>query len=123
MSLNYIDKQWSAMCPPAAFFPVIMTSVILFDLYRGTYRYAISHTVVALLGTLFLWVLCAAKMEFVAYALYFIPILFLVFFMAVLVYDRAANAVTDCYRNGACNSSPAPTCCGKTEQQTSWVVT
>ena len=105
MSLNYFDKQWASMCPPAAFFPILMASVILFDLYRGTYRYAITHTVVAVLGTVFLWVLCAAKMEFVAYALYFIPVLFLVFFMAVLVYDRAANAVTDTYGEGGCDST------------------
>lgn len=105
------------MCPPAAFFPVLMSSVILFDLYRGAYRYAVSHAVVALLGTVFLWVLCAAKMEFVAYALYLIPILFLVFFMAVLVYDRATDAVKDSYSDGNCNSSCNETgssmCCGQ----------
>ena len=61
MSLNYFDKQWASMCPPAAFFPILMASVILFDLYRGTYRYAITHTVVAVLGTVFLWVLMAKK--------------------------------------------------------------
>lgn len=85
-----------------------MTSVILFNLYRGTYRYAISHAVALIVGTTFLWVLCAANMEFAAYGLLILPVLFFVFLLALIFYDQSLFAIQRNYRPKC--GAPEPDC-------------
>jgi len=92
-----ITTMWNNMCPPAQLYPIVMSSVILFDLYRGTYSYAISHFVSLLIGTTFLWVLCAAGMDFVAYALLIMPVLFFIFLLALIFYDQSLFDITRRY--------------------------
>lgn len=87
-SNNYITNAWNSLCPPAQLYPIVMISVILFNLYRGTYRYAFSHAVSLIIGTILLWVLCAAGLQFVAYALLIMPVLFFVFLLALIFYDQ-----------------------------------
>lgn len=82
-----------------------MTSVVLFNLYRGTYRYAISHAVALVIGTTLLWVLCAARLEFAAYALLLLPVLFFVFLLAILFYDQSLLSITHEYNGGNCGKS------------------
>jgi Ca2+-dependent lipid-binding protein len=95
-----------------------MTGVILFNLYRGTYRHAITHVVTTIIGTVFLWVLCAANFEFAAYALLLLPVVFFVFLLAILFYDQSLLEVTRDYKPGLCQEEcpkEEDTCspCGK----------
>ena len=83
------EKSWNTLCPPAQIYPIVMTGVVLFSLWRGTYRQAITQIIGLFFGTFFLWVLCAANFEFVAYALLTLPVLFLVFFLAVVLFDQS----------------------------------
>lgn len=84
-----MDQVWNTLCPPAQIYPIFMSSLVLFNLYRGTYKHAISNIVGLLIGTFFLWILCAAKLEFVAYALLTLPVIFFVFLLAILFYDQS----------------------------------
>ena len=84
-----MNRAWTTLCPPAQLYPIVMAGVILFNLYRGTYRHAISHTVALVIGTTLLWILCAANMEFAAYALLIMPVLFFVFLLALIFYDQS----------------------------------
>jgi hypothetical protein len=88
MNSNSIVRAWTTLCPPAQIYPIVMAAVILFNLYRGTYRYAIHYVVATIVGTTFLWILCAANLEFAAYALLLMPILFFVFLLALIFYDQ-----------------------------------
>ena len=94
-----MNRAWSTLCPPAQIFPVVMSGVVLFNLYRGTYRYAVQHTIAAVIGTIFLWILCAAKMEFAAYGLLILPVLFFVFLLAIVYYDQTLLTITSTYGN------------------------
>ena len=111
MNANSLHNSWTSLCPPAQIYPIVMTSVVLFNLYRGTYRYAITHMVALVIGTIFLWVLCAANLEFAAYALLLFPILFFAFFMAVLFYDQSYLSVHHEYRACGCCDEPQCDCC------------
>jgi hypothetical protein len=100
MSANSVTKAWATLCPPAQIFPIVMTGFVLFNLYRGTYRYAITHAVSAIIGTTLLWVLCAANLEFAAYALLFLPVIFFVFLLALIFYDQSFFEITRSYTPG-----------------------
>jgi hypothetical protein len=106
MNANSLEKSWGALCPPAQLFPIFMVGLILFNLYRGTYRYAMTHTVSMLVGTVFLWILCAAKFEVAAWALLVLPVLFFVFFLAVLFYDQSILSVSHSYEPCGCCDVP-----------------
>jgi len=106
MNANRLSKTWSSLCPPAQIYPIAMAALILFDLYRGAFRYAITHLVSLILGTLFLWVLCAANLEFVAYSLLAIPVIFIAFVLAIIVYDQTLIGIKHRYKCGGCGNSP-----------------
>lgn len=101
MNSNALTQTWSNLCPPAQIYPIVMTAVILFNIYRGTYKYALSHFVIMLIGTTLLWVLCAARMDFVAYSLLILPVLFFVFLLALIFYDQSLFDVNRKY-NPSC---------------------
>ena len=75
-----------------------MTALILFDIFRGTFGYALKHLVYLIIGTTLLWVLCAANLEFAAYALLCIPVIFILFVLAVILYDQSLFSIKSRYR-------------------------
>jgi hypothetical protein len=112
MNANSISRSWAALCPPAQIYSIVMAALVLFNLYRGTYRYAVSHGVSLLIGTTFLWVLCAANLQFAAYALLLLPVLFFVFLLALIFYDQSffqisrsysPQCVPDCSTDQSCD--------------------
>ena len=96
------EKAWTTLCPPAQIYPIVMLGVILFSLWRGTYRQAVTNMVSLVVGTFLLWVLCAANLEFVAYALLLLPVLFFVFFLAIVVFDQSLIDVKHKYKRCGC---------------------
>ncbi len=101
-SLNSVNNAWTSLCPPAQIYPIVMTGVVLFNLYRGTYRRALTHFIATIIGTTFLWVLCAANLEFAAYALLLLPLLFFIFLLAILFYDQSLLEITRAHKPGTC---------------------
>ena len=115
MNANSLTKAWGTLCPPAQIYPIVMVAVVLFNLYRGFYRNAISNIVATIIGTTFLWVLCAANLEFAAYALLLLPVLFFVFLLALIFYDQSLFEIQRSYRPGAacdCSASQEEPSCG-----------
>ena len=112
-SATNLSKAWAGLCPPAQIYPAVMAGVILFNLYRGTYRYAITHLVSLVIGTTLLWVLCAAKMEVVAYAMLALPVFFFVVLLAIIFYDQSllkitrAHKIQPCEDDASCDVCPA----------------
>ena len=95
---NSLQRGWQSLCPPAQIYPIVMAGLILFNLYRGTYTYAVSHLVAMVIGTTLLWVLCAANLEFAAYGMLILPVLFFVFLLAVIFYDQSLLSISHSYK-------------------------
>lgn len=87
-----------------------MIAVVLFSLFRGDYRHAVTQGVGLIVGTFFLWVLCAANFEFVAWALLSLPAIFLAFFLAIIIFDQSLIQVKHKYKKGC--GCPMETPCG-----------
>ena len=98
--LTSVTSAWTSLCPPAQLYPIVMTALILFDVYRGTLRQALQHFVALLIGTTLLWILCAANLEVAAYALLFIPVVFILFVLAIILYDQTLFSIKHRYRCG-----------------------
>jgi len=107
MNSNSLAKNWATLCPPAQIYPIVLSAVILFDLYRGSLVQALSHFVAMIIGTTFLWVLCAANLDFAAYALLILPVLFFVFLLAIIFYDQSLLSIEHSRKN-RCKT---PRCC------------
>lgn len=111
-SLNTIENAWTTLCPPAQIYPIVMSAIVLFNMYRGTYRNALSQFIVMIMGTIFLWVLCAANLDFAAYALLILPVLFFVFLLAIVFYDQSLLQISHTYKPSCneeetCDSCPS----------------
>lgn len=78
-----------------------MAAVVLFNLYRGTYGNAIRQTIALFVGTGLMWILCAANMSFVAYGLLILPVMFFVFFLAIVFYDQSLLEITSVDKRAA----------------------
>jgi uncharacterized membrane protein YgcG len=99
--MERVYDAWFTLCLPAKIYPIVMSGIILFDMYRGVYMRGISNIISMIVGTALLWVLCAAKMEFVAYGLLLLPVLFVVFLLAILVFDQSLLSITHDYKDGS----------------------
>lgn len=64
-----------------------MTALVLFDMVSGYARSAMRNTVYTLFGTLILWILCAADMDFAAWGLLAFPLFFFIVLIALWVFD------------------------------------
>ncbi len=105
------------VCPPVTIYGVFMAALVLFDLYMSRGRAAMHNTAYGILGCIFLFVLCAAGMGFVAWGLLLLPIIFYVFLLAVIVFDRSSLLTVSHTYNGRKPGIPIPlpTCGGGAE--------
>ena len=92
--MNSAETLWKGFCLPAQIFPVVMAGVVLFDLAVGMNYQALKNTVFALIGTACLAVLCSAGMEMLAYVLLALPVIFVLFLLALIVFDQSLLNVT-----------------------------
>lgn len=83
----------SINCPPARVYAIFMCAVVLFDLYSGYYNQAFSNFIGVIIGTILLWVLCAARLDFVAYSLLLLPVMFFIFLLTAVTYDQYLRGV------------------------------
>lgn len=95
-----VKSLWVASCLPAKVFPLVMAGVALFNVWRGAWREAARHIIFGLFGTAALWFLCTSGMELIAYILLAVPVIFIIFLSALLVFDQTLIAVTREYNYG-----------------------
>ena len=120
MSAN-VKSLWAASCLPAKVFPLVMAGVALFNIWRGVWKEAARDLILGVFGTAALWFLCTSGMEMIAYILLAVPVIFVIFLSALLVFDQTLIAVTRDYNHGnswynkedscdSCNSCQDYTC-------------
>jgi len=89
-----IGQTWEGLCIPAQMYAIVVTGTVIFYLYAGWWHHAFRNIVSLVLGTFFLWVLCAAKLEVAAYGLLILPVVFFLFLFAIVFYDQSLIAIT-----------------------------
>jgi hypothetical protein len=117
-----IKTLWAGTCLPAKAFPIVMAGVVLFNLWRGVWVEAVKNVIVGVIGTSALWLLCTSGMELLAYMVLAVPVIFIIFLLALIVFDQTLLQVTHTYgthgkhRNQGnqgcndCNGCDQPTC-------------
>lgn len=96
-NIALIDEM-DNVCPPAQIYPIVMAGLVLFNIYRGYYQEAVKNTIFLGLGTVLLWFLCVSNFEFVAYALLYLPVVFFLFILALILFDRSFLNVHHTFR-------------------------
>ncbi len=107
------------MCSPAKFYILFMIALVLFDFYQGYAQYAMRHTVYLVFGGFFLFALCAANMDFAAWGLLLIPILFYIFLIALWTFDQSFYGITRTYNTGTTSGNYFPVFINTSETNTS----
>ena len=95
---------WNDLCLPAKIYILVMVSVVLFDMYLGSLHYTLTNLISLFIGTILLWTLCAAKLEFVAYSLMILPVLFFILLFAVIFYDKSLLRIQHQYMKKGCQT-------------------
>jgi hypothetical protein len=112
--MNGLNSTWKALCLPAKVFPIIMTSLVLFDCYIGQYSNLVLHFVSLIVGTGLLYTLCAFNAEIVAWVLLGLPVVFFAIMFGLVILDLSLLKVTHtfqqrCYPHSV-NGVPPPSC-------------
>lgn len=94
-------ETWDTMCSPAKFYILFMIALILFDFYQGYGQYAMRHTVYLVFGGIALFVLCAANMDFAAWGLLLVPIIFYIFLIALWTFDQSFYSISRTYNTSS----------------------
>ena len=93
-----MEDLWKGLCVPAKIFPIMMSSLLLFDVYIGNYRNMGFHAVSFIMGTALLYTLCYFNMETVAWAVLLIPVVFFIALLALIVMDLSLIKVTHTFQ-------------------------
>lgn len=116
MSSNLnIKNLWAGSCLPAKVFPIVMAGIVLFNTWRGVYKEAVKNVIVGVVGTSALWFLCSSGLELLAYMVLAVPVIFIIFLLALIVFDQTLLQVTHTYGahgQGGCHE------CDGCDQQT-----
>jgi hypothetical protein len=76
------------LCPPVFAYGAFMIALGLYDIYMGSFPSLGRTFLYLIIGSMFLWILCAAGMDFVAWGLLSIPVIFYIFLFAILIFQK-----------------------------------
>lgn len=84
----------NTLCPPAMIFVIFCTVQIIFDVLRQVYNTAFFKTVVLVMGTFMLNMLCQQGLSLISWIFIFIPFIFLTTIVAILLYTFGLDPAT-----------------------------
>jgi hypothetical protein len=87
-------------CAPTRIYLVFMIAHIFFNMYLGRGRAIVRDIVYTIMGTIFFIILCAAGMDFVAWGLMSLPIIFYILLLAIVMFDQSSLNITSQYIPG-----------------------
>ena len=79
----------NTFCPPVIAYSVLITAIGLYDIYMGKFPNLARTMFYLIFGSGLLWVICAANMEFVAWVMILVPVVFYIFLIALLVFNKS----------------------------------
>ena len=96
------------LCGPAIIYLIFSLTQIIIDLFKGLYNTAIMKTIVMVMVTLLLNILCEKGLSVVSWVIVFIPFIMMTVIVSMLLYIFGLNASTGSL-NYTCNNSNANT--------------
>ena len=96
------------LCGPAIIYLIFSLTKIIIDLFKGLYNTAIMKTIVMVMVTLLLNILCEKGLSVVSWVIVFIPFIMMTVIVSMLLYIFGLNASTGSL-NYTCNNSNANT--------------
>lgn len=97
---------WSMSCGPLKTYFIFMCAYVLFQLYQGRTRLFLTSVGQLIFGSLLLYVLCAASLEFVGWGLLLLPIIFYIFLIVIIVFDKGFQIESKTVCKDDCEPEP-----------------
>jgi hypothetical protein len=101
------------LCPPAIIYLIFSITQILIDTFKGLYNTAFMKSIVAIMVTLLLNILCEKNLSAVSWMIVFIPFILMTVIVSMLLYVFGLDAATgklnyNCKENKrGCNLDPS----------------
>ena len=92
-------------CPPVYAYAIFLIALAIYDIYMGSFP-SLARTIFYLIfGVILLWILCAAGMAPVGWALLAVPVIFYIFLFAILIFQKGFD-----FQTKSCTKPVEPTC-------------
>ncbi len=108
---------WTNLCSPAKLYILFTIALVLFDMYLGNMNRLVHNSMYGVIGAIMLYVLCAANMDFAAWGLLALPVIFFIFLFALIVYDQSFLTVSHHYIEKPTPESCEPSCETQNEEE------
>ncbi len=76
-------------CSPVIAYAAFITAIGMYDIYMGKFPNLARTVFYLIFGGALLWMVCAANMELLGWMLILIPVIFYVFLIALLVFNKS----------------------------------
>ncbi len=76
-------------CPPVIAYGTFITAIGLYDIYMGKLPNFARTMFYLIFGGTLLWLLCVANMELLGWMLILIPVIFYIFLISLLVFNKS----------------------------------
>ena len=93
------------VCQPVIIFFIVISALVLSDLYFRQTRKAYKDFIFGFLGVILLHILCVSGLESVSWLLLLIPVFFIVFFFIVSIYETFFKDEENCDECDFCNTN------------------
>ena len=99
------------LCAPAIIYLIFSITQILIDIFKGLYNTAFTKSIVTIMVTLLLNILCDRGLSAVSWTIVFIPFILMTVIVSMLIYVFGLDAATGNI-NTKCNSVESSSNCG-----------
>jgi predicted membrane protein len=82
------------LCPPAIIYVIFSTTQILIDTFNGLFNAALMKTIVMIMVTFLLQILCQSGLNIISWIIVFIPFILMSVIITLLLYFFGLNATT-----------------------------
>ena len=97
------------LCPPAIIYLIFSITQILIDLYNGAYNTVAMKTIVTIMVTLLLNILCQRGLNTISWIIVFIPLILMTVIVTLLLYIFGLNSTTGSLNYACQNNTPSST--------------
>jgi len=99
------------LCPPAIIYVIFSTTQILIDTFNGLFNAALMKTIVMLMVTFLLQILCESGLNVISWIIVFIPFILMTTIVSVILYVFGLDIATGKLSKQSCSpvsASPSP---------------
>ncbi len=86
---------FTSLCVPALIYMVFFLTHVLIAMFQEKYNHAFLQTLIGLLMTMLLQILCLRKMDIISWIIVFIPFIFYTYMIIIIYYVFGINPQKD----------------------------